>query len=117
VGLARGDSPEITAADARIDLIRRLEALPPAERDVIVLAYFDDLTYQMAAERLGLPEGTAKSRIRSGLAHLRSCPELSRSSPSLLSGEESLTTGWTLPRLESAKPGSAGCRLPAPPSN
>jgi len=50
---------------------RALHSLPPEERDPIVLAYFGGQSYRQAAEQLGQPEGTVKSRIRSGLAKLR----------------------------------------------
>jgi RNA polymerase sigma-70 factor (ECF subfamily) len=45
--------------------------LSAAEREPIVLAFFSGLTYGAVAVRLGLPEGTVKSRIRSGLNRLR----------------------------------------------
>ncbi len=44
--------------------------LPPAQREALELAYFQGLTYRQVAVALGIPEGTAKSRLRLGLQHL-----------------------------------------------
>ncbi|MFB4317111.1 RNA polymerase sigma factor [Actinomadura sp. 21ATH] len=49
---------------------RGLHALPPPLREVLELAYYQGLTYREVAVALGIPEGTAKSRIRSALARL-----------------------------------------------
>jgi RNA polymerase sigma-70 factor, ECF subfamily len=74
---AAAPAPEsdVEATVAELDLAghvrRALDALPPGERDPIVLAWFGGRTYREAAERLGVPEGTVKSRIRSGLGRLR----------------------------------------------
>jgi RNA polymerase sigma-70 factor (ECF subfamily) len=46
-------------------------ALPPAQRQALSLAFFDDLTHEQVATFLGLPLGTAKTRIRAGMQHLR----------------------------------------------
>jgi RNA polymerase sigma factor (sigma-70 family) len=45
-------------------------ALPPDQRQAIELAYFDGCTYREVAVRLGIAEGTAKSRLRLALAKL-----------------------------------------------
>lgn len=62
-------------ADRRIRVRKAMEQLSPAQREAISLAYFGGLTYRQVAERLEIPEGTAKSRLRDGLLTLRGLME------------------------------------------
>ena len=50
---------------------KALEALPPEQRRVLELAYFDGLTQSEIAARLSQPLGTIKTRTRSGMTKLR----------------------------------------------
>jgi RNA polymerase sigma factor (sigma-70 family) len=47
-----------------------LATLPEEQRRAIQLAYFGGKTYRQVAEVLGVPEGTAKSRLRLGLRRI-----------------------------------------------
>ncbi len=47
-----------------------LTRLPATEREVLELAYFEDMTQTEIAERLRLPLGTVKTRTRAGLHRL-----------------------------------------------
>lgn len=48
-----------------------LGRLPETQREALVLAYWGGMTADEIAQRSGVPLGTAKSRIRLGLAKLR----------------------------------------------
>ncbi len=58
------------AAETGQELRRAMSRLPEGERIAIELAFFTAMTYREVARRLELPEGTIKSRIRSGLRRL-----------------------------------------------
>ena len=79
---ALGDAPGLAAwhPDPATDVDRhdrygRLAAavrtLPPAVRQVVELVLTESLTHTELAERLGIPLGTVKTRMRSGLQLLR----------------------------------------------
>jgi RNA polymerase sigma-70 factor, ECF subfamily len=56
--------------DRRALLRRALDELPPTLRSAVMMRDIHDLSYQDIAERLGLPEGTVKSRINRGRLEL-----------------------------------------------
>jgi RNA polymerase sigma-70 factor, ECF subfamily len=65
-------SPEDLAEVAEMRQLVRVsvDELPDLLRQVVVLTYFQGLKYQDAAEILGIPLGTVKSRLHAALAKL-----------------------------------------------
>ena len=64
--------PERTAADAEVDeLWDAIGRLEPDRRAVLVLRYYQDLSYEQIAAIVGCPIGTVRSRLNRGLAALR----------------------------------------------
>jgi RNA polymerase sigma-70 factor (ECF subfamily) len=64
-------SDDSRRVDEREEVSRALKQLSPVHREAIVLAYFGGRTYREVATELGIPEGTAKTRLRDGLMKLR----------------------------------------------
>lgn len=67
--------PERAAAEpslsSNLTLRHALLRLPPRQRAVIVLRYYDDLTERETAAALGVSVGTVKSQCSDALARLR----------------------------------------------
>jgi RNA polymerase sigma-70 factor (ECF subfamily) len=64
------DSEPFGLAEARLDAAQLLAKLPEAQREVIILRYFHDLSEKQVAEVVGCPAGTVKSRLHHALAQL-----------------------------------------------
>jgi len=73
--LRRTEVDDATAAvldtEAREQVAAAINRLSPRERELIVIAFHERLTYREIAVRLNMPEGTVKSRIRLALLKLR----------------------------------------------
>jgi RNA polymerase sigma factor (sigma-70 family) len=52
-------------------LLKATDALDTEHRSVLVLRYFDDLSYQEMAEVLEIPLGTVKSRLSQSLRYIK----------------------------------------------
>lgn len=72
VGAADGLSPDAEAdVRERGELVRRaMQELPAHYRAVVVLRHYEQLKFHEIAEVLGIPEGTAKSRMAEALTQL-----------------------------------------------
>jgi RNA polymerase sigma-70 factor (ECF subfamily) len=70
--VSRGDpvGDQVSDADAAERLRTALRTLPEHLGRAITLAYLEGRTYREVAVELGVPEGTAKSRLREGLRRL-----------------------------------------------
>lgn len=71
--VSEAPSPErlTSLGEERRVVAAALRALPAEQRLVIELAYFEGLSQTEMAERLGLPLGTVKTRVRLGMMALR----------------------------------------------
>ena len=78
--LAETEHPQVAdpseAAAARDAVARALDTLTPDELVLVTLRFYADLTVPAVAAVLGIPEGTVKSRLHTGLARLRAALEV-----------------------------------------
>ena len=69
------DSPANVGPDplAHDEMWRAIMTLPPRQRAVLVLRYYEDLSEQQIADALGCRPGTVKSQASAAIAALRAC--------------------------------------------
>ncbi|GAB1644634.1 SigE family RNA polymerase sigma factor [Krasilnikovia sp. MM14-A1259] len=65
------DPDSSTDTDIRLAMRTALRRLPPTQRTVVVLRYYEDLTETQVAELLGCSVGTVRSRTHRAIARLR----------------------------------------------
>ena len=64
-------SDRVIERERRTEVVALVDRLPAVQREAIVLAFGAGLTSGEIAAAVGVPHGTAKSRVRLGLAKLR----------------------------------------------
>jgi RNA polymerase sigma-70 factor (ECF subfamily) len=69
--IAPAPSDHTAAVEVRELVAEAVVALDPNLRKAIELTFFDGLTHKATAEKLGIPLGTVKGRVRSALEKLR----------------------------------------------
>ena len=62
---------QIEASQQNTRIREAVDQLPPDQRQVIMLSFFEDKPHSAIADELGLPLGTVKSRIRLAFARVR----------------------------------------------
>jgi len=67
-----GDPAELLESKSlRLVVADCVHSLPNDEREVLLLREYEDLKLRQIAERLNVPEGTVKTRLRRGLQNLK----------------------------------------------
>jgi RNA polymerase sigma-70 factor (ECF subfamily) len=78
----RANMDEASDLDRKQPILQALDKLSPKVRDVVILRYYNELSYAEIAEVLAVPIGTVQSRLNWGLKKLRQ--ELEANDPDIL---------------------------------
>jgi RNA polymerase sigma-70 factor (sigma-E family) len=65
------DNPVMPPENHRPMMLDALRALPPRQRAVVVLRFYEDLTVEQTADALGISAGTVKSQTAHAMTKLR----------------------------------------------
>lgn len=82
VGVRGQDRPfdevaeQVEHSDERAELTNALGVLTDVQRQAVELAYYQGMTYRQVAERLDVPVGTVKTRMRDAVGRLRDAMEV-----------------------------------------
>ncbi|ADP81185.1 SigE family RNA polymerase sigma factor [Pseudofrankia inefficax] len=76
IDVAAADIDHADRLSQHEDLVRALRSLPPRQRAVVVLRYFEDLPEAEVAAALGCSVGSVRSQASRGLARLRGSEHL-----------------------------------------
>ena len=71
VATTPGPIAQLEVGEERAWARRAVANLPEAQRAALVLVYFQGMKYRDAAAKLGIPVGTLKTRVHTGVATLR----------------------------------------------
>jgi RNA polymerase sigma-70 factor (ECF subfamily) len=69
--VAEGVVEEAWLAVRRVEVRQALTTLPPEQRNVVEMAYFQGYTQARIADELGIPLGTVKTRTLAAMRKLR----------------------------------------------
>jgi RNA polymerase sigma-70 factor (ECF subfamily) len=69
--VAPAESPDKPTETSEIQqrVKRVVDEMPAHYREILLLAYFQKMSYHQIAECLGIPLGTVKSRLHAAVAH------------------------------------------------
>jgi RNA polymerase sigma-70 factor (ECF subfamily) len=69
-GVEADPGKEVESAEQQTQVRRAVDALPEQTRQVVMLVYFQGMKYREAADILGIPVGTVKSRLHAAIEKL-----------------------------------------------